>query len=189
MRNFAPKICTFMTAEEYIQLKAFARIDGVSLAIFWTICFACYLVGLSNSLLGWIAVLMVVMTPFYVARRLKNFRDYGREGAISFMRGWGYVAFVFFYASLLFAIVQYVYFAYLDQGYFLSMLRRAMEQPELSQQMSQLNMKETFEAALQSYQETRPIDLALNFLSFNIVMGFVVGLPVAAIMKSERKTE
>ena len=75
-----------MTAPEYMQLKAYARQDGFFLALLWTASFACYILGISNQMLGMLAIGLAVMTPFFVAGRLRKFRDEGREGLISFGR-------------------------------------------------------------------------------------------------------
>ena len=38
-----------MTAEEYIQLKAFARIDGALLSVMWIASFALYVIGMTKT--------------------------------------------------------------------------------------------------------------------------------------------
>ena len=106
-----------MTPAEYMQLKAYARVDGALLAVLWVASFACYVAGIANPLFGTMALLLMVATPFFVARRLGHFRDEGRDGVISLARGWGYSVYVFFYAAVLMAVAQYVYFAFIDQGY------------------------------------------------------------------------
>ena len=63
-----------MTAPEYIQLKAYARQDGFFLALLWTASFACYILGITNELLGMLALGLAIMTPFFVASRLRKFR-------------------------------------------------------------------------------------------------------------------
>jgi hypothetical protein len=85
-----------MTPSEYLQLKAFARIDGGLLALLWSASFACYIKGLQYPVLGITALLLMLLTPFYVAYRLKRFRDVDLNGVISLMRGWAFVALVFF---------------------------------------------------------------------------------------------
>ena len=105
-----------MTAPEYIQLKAYARQDGFFLALLWITSFIFYIIGLSNSLLAMASLIMAIVSPFFVASRLRNFRDVGREGFISFGRSYAYTIFVFFYGAVLLAVVQYLYFAYFDCG-------------------------------------------------------------------------
>ena len=88
-----------MTAPEYVQLKAFARQDGVLLALLWVSSFLLYIMGLSNQMLGMAAIILMLYTPFFVSGRLAKFRDYGREGLISFRRGYAYTVLVFFYGG------------------------------------------------------------------------------------------
>ena len=106
-----------MTALEYIQLKAYARQDGFFLALLWIASFVFYIMGLTNQMLGMAAIMLAVATPFFVAGRLRRFRDDGREGVISFRRGYAYTILVFFYGAVLLAVAQFLYFAYFDNGY------------------------------------------------------------------------
>ena len=97
-----------MTPAEYIQLKAFARQDGALLALLLVAVFLLYIIGVSNQMLGLAAILLLFYVPFFVGKRLGKFRDYGREGLISFRRGYAYTILVFFYGGVLFAVAQYL---------------------------------------------------------------------------------
>ena len=104
-----------MTGPEYIQLKAFARIDGALLSLLFVAAFVCYVVGLTSPTYGLLAMLTIVLIPVFAVIRLKRFRDNGLMGKISFLRAWFYVSLMFFYGGLLFALVQYAYLAYIDK--------------------------------------------------------------------------
>ena len=172
-----------MTPAEYIQLKAFARVDGALLAVLWIASFACYVAGIANPLFGTMALGLIVFTPFFVARRLGHFRDEGRNGVISLARGWGYSVYVFFYAAVLMAVAQYVYFAFIDQGYLLQSFTTALSTPEAKQMLEMYDMKQAMDESLEMMGQLRPIDYALNVLTVNIMIGIVLGLPIAAVMK------
>ena len=172
-----------MTPEEYHQLKAFARVDGVLMALLWVSSFACYIQGLNNVMLNMLSVMLIVITPFYAARRLRRFRDYAREGIISFRRGYAYVILTFFYGGLLFALAQYVYFAYMDNGFLLGKFTEMMSAPESVAWMQANGLSAMVHESLDQLAQMRPIDFSLNMLTVNIIAGFVVGLPVAALMQ------
>lgn len=172
-----------MTPAEYLQLKAFARQDGALLALLWVGSFASYVAGLSSPSYSMFSILLMVLTPFFAYHRLQNFRDKGRDGIISFLRGWAFVVFMFFYAGLLLAIVQYAYFAYFDNGYMLESLIRMLSTPEAAQMVEQSGMKETMNESVHELRSMRPIDLTLNVLTTNILIGMLVGLPIAAVAK------
>jgi len=175
-----------MTSEEYIQLKAFARQDGALLAMLWVATFFLYIIGISNQMLGMAAIMLMVYTPIFVGGRLGNFRDYGREGLISFRRGYAYIVFVFFYAGILFAIAQYLYFAYMDNGYLVSQFSKLATSEEARQALKQYGMTEMMDQSLKEMSMIRPIDYALNMLTVNISLGFILGIPISLVMQRSK---
>ncbi|MBQ8655518.1 MAG: DUF4199 domain-containing protein [Prevotella sp.] len=170
-----------MTPEEYKQLKAFARVDGALMALLWVVSFACYIQGMDSPTLNMLSITLIVITPFYAAHRLRRFRDYAREGSISFRRGYAYVIYTFFYAGLLFALAQYVYFAYMDKGFLLGKFTEIMSAPESVAWMQANGLSDMIKDSLDQMAQMRPIDFSLNMLTLNIIAGFIVGLPVAAL--------
>ena len=176
-----------MTAPEYLQLKAFARQDGALLALLWVSSFLLYIMGLSNQMLGLAAILLMLYTPFFVGSRLGKFRDFGREGLISFRRGYAYTILVFFYGGVLLAVVQYLYFAFMDQGFLLSQFSRMMNTDEARQMLQQYGMTQMMDESLQQMAATRPIDYALNMLTINISLGFILGIPISLIKQKVKR--
>ena len=134
-------------------------------------------------MLGLAAVMLVVYTPIFVGERLKKFRDYGREGIISFRRGYAYTIFVFFYGGVLFALAQYLYFAFIDNGYLLSQFSKMVTSEEAQQMLRQYGMTEMMNESLKEMANIRPIDYALNMLTINITLGFLLGVPISLILQ------
>ena len=176
-----------MTPAEYIQLKAFARQDGALLALLWVTTFLLYILGVSNSWLGMAAIMLMLYTPFFVGERLGKFRDYGRQGLISFRRGYAYTVFVFFYGGVLFAIAQYLYFAFMDHGFLLSQFSKMVSSDEAQQMIKQYGMGEMINQSLEEMANTRPIDYALNMLTINISLGFILGIPISLVKQRSEK--
>ena len=172
-----------VTAPEYKQLKAFARVDGALLAVLMITCFACYVAGLTSPLYGFLSIVAIVMMPFFAGIRLKRFRDTGLEGSISFMRGWAYICLMFFYGGLIFALAQYAYMAYMDKGYLVMTITNILALPENAEVIKQLGMADQVSESIHMLQAMRPIDFALNMLTTIIMGGIMLGLPIAAIMK------
>lgn len=172
-----------MTGAEYLQLKAFARIDGALLALWLIGCFACYVLGLASPTYGIVAMLLTAAAPLFVGWRLKKFRDNGLDGYISLMRGWGYVVFVFFYSGLLFALAQYGYFTYMDGGYMMNAMAEMMALPENSEMLRQMGVADEVGESLDMMRSLRPIDWSLNALMSLMIVGAVVGLPIAAVVQ------
>ena len=151
-----------ITSIEYVQLKAFARQDGALLALLWVFTSVLYIIG---------------------GGRLRNFRDYGREGLISFRRGYAYTVFVFFYAGVLFAMAMYLYLTFMDNGYLMSQMSKVLTSDEAQQAMQQYGMTEMMNESLKQMAQIRPIDYALDMLTVNITLGFILGVPISLIMQ------
>ena len=136
-----------------------------------------------NVMLSMLSMILLIITPFYAARRLRHFRDYAREGVITFGRGYAYVILVFFYGGLLFALAQYIYFAYMDKGFLLGKFTEMVSTPESVAWLHANGLEGVMKDSLSTMAEMRPIDYSLNMLTLNIIAGFIVGLPIAALMK------
>lgn len=176
-----------MTPPEYIQLKAFARQDGCLLSLLWAVSFACYIIGLSNQLASIAGMFLALSTPFFVGYRLRLFRDFAREGVISFMRSWAYVVLVFFYGSVLFALVVYGYFAYVDQGYVLHVMEQTMERPEMAAVIAQYKLDDVLEQMMSDMALVRPIDIAINLLTSNVLIGMLTGVLIGGVLSRKEK--
>ena len=105
-------------SDAFKQVKAFARIDGVFMAVLWAASFMAIIFD-PQSVWG---TMLAIATPFVAGARLKVFRDRALDGVISFRRGYAYLWYTFLYASLLFAAFQLVYFRFFDNGAFVGML-------------------------------------------------------------------
>ena len=175
-----------MTVMEYVQLKAFARIDGALLSLIWLVSFACQVMGILTPALSMVSMALAVFSLYFVVMRVRRFRDKVLEGVISFRRGWAYVMFLFFYGGLLFAVGQYAYFAFLDQGFLFHSMSTLMEQPEAREVLQQYGMTEAMTSSLEQIKSMRPIDVALQFLTSIIFAGILFGLPIAAFMRNNK---
>ena len=177
-----------MTTQEYIQLRAFARVDGTYVGILWIASFACYLGGLSSPMLGLVGGILAVASPFFAAKRLIKFRDDIRDGEISGRRSMLYYALMFFYASLLFALAQYLYFAFLDGGYLMREYTSMLSSTEMKQAMQAYGMTaDQLMEGLKEFANASPIMTALNIMTMNITIGLIFSLPVSLITRRARK--
>ncbi|MBP3757312.1 MAG: DUF4199 domain-containing protein [Prevotella sp.] len=172
-----------MNPTEYIQLRAFARNDGAYLAVLWIVSFACICMGMKTPFLGTLGTTMAFLSPFFICRRIQSFRDHVREGELSYWNGYIYSMSMFFYASLLFAIIQYAYFAFIDGGSFFATSLDQARQILLANKYPEKEIN----AAIEEYRSMRPIDWALYFMSMNIIIGGVASIIIAAITRKKTK--
>lgn len=167
-----------ITPQVLIQLKAFARQDGALLSLLWIASFA----GMMYMPQSAVGNLLALATPIVVGWRLCKFRDDALDGVISLRRGYAYAFYVFFYASLVFALAQYLYFAFLDGGRFSTMLSDALRvvTPIYEQQgMS----KAEIDQGMGLVMSLGPLHWTFVFMVQNILVGLVLGLPIGAVCR------
>ena len=83
----------------------------------------------------------------------------------------------------MFAIAVYVYFAFLDKGFFLSKIMETFSSPEGREAIKAYGIEGQLDENIKFLSEMRPIDFALNMLTINIITGFFLGVPIAAVMQ------
>lgn len=167
--------------EAFIQVKAFARIDGVFMAVLWAVSFIAVVYN-PQSIWG---AMLALSTPFVAGARLKVFRDQALDGVISFRRGYAYLWYTFFYASLLFAAFQLVYFRFFDHGTFVAMVISALQVIEKAYLEQNLQIGELQEAA-NTLRSVNYIELVFSFFCQNVTFCTMLALPVAAAMRRNK---
>lgn len=163
-----------------VQVKAFARQSGVFLALLWLVSFAAMMYA---PQLPW-GSLLALATPFLVGWLLKRFRNDALGGRISFRRSFAFSVLTFFYASMIFALAQYVYFRFLDQGAFLTNLLNDMKVIKEAYAQNGMSVKE-LEDGVSLVGALSPVQLAFMFMMQNIFVGFVLSVPVALVCKKK----
>ena len=164
-----------------VQLKAFARQDALLLALLWAASFACIM--LLNA--GFIGNILAIATPVLVGYRLKAFRTEALFGVISFRRAYAYSLYVFIYASLVFALVQYAYFQFLDNGAFAELITTTMKQVAPVYEQNGVS-KEEIKSSMDLITMITPVQWAFMFMMQNLFIGAIISLPIALIGKRNR---
>ena len=169
------------------QTKAFARQDGAILGIVWIASFICTMMAVEPKyqILGLLSNILIISTPFVVAKRLKYFRDVVREGHISFRHGLYYCIQTFFNATILLTLVQYLWFRFMDTGLFLNQLQTNYQ---IVAQAYQLTAEES-KTLLDAVSMMKPIAWASMFMITDLVAGAVLSPIIAAVMVKKNKQQ
>ena len=164
--------------EDFIQVKAFARQDGAFLALLWTLSFAA-MMFMPESTIG---NLLALATPFFVGWRLCSFRNYALDGAISLRRGYCFSVYTFVYASIIFAVVQFLYFKFLDHGTFMQMIDSSLAAITAIYRQAGVSTAE-LTATADSMRTLTPINWAFIFMMQNFFLGVLASLPIALVCR------
>lgn len=179
-----------ITREDIEQLKAFARVDGLIIAGLWIVSFACFLGEFKYPLLSDVFILTALGSVFAVGICAKRYRDSVLDGIISVKRSYAYCFLIFAYASLLTAAAQYIYFQFMDQGYFVTMFSSLTNTAEFKALLSANGISaKDLQTALHSLYDLRPIDFAFQFFTSNIIIGTIVSLPIAILTRKTARNK
>jgi uncharacterized membrane protein YhdT len=169
--------------EDVMQVKAFARQDGAILALLWIASFVCVIYSPQSTL----GSLLAIATPFLVGWRLTAFRNDALDGVISFRRGYMYSVYTFFYASLIFACVQFIYFKYIDHGRFIGVMRDALQTIIPIYERGGMNVEE-IKQSMEAMSDLSPIQLAFMFMMQNMVIGLIISIFIALVCAKRAAT-
>lgn len=163
---------------DLVQLKAYARQYGVALAAIWAASFLSIVIA-PASVLG---SLLALSTPIVVGWFLVRFRNGALDGHISFRRGFAFSCYTFFYASLLFAAVQFVYLRFFDQGAFMTMLGeslKTMEEVYRHEGAAAMQAIGQMKQTISMVGQLSPLQLTFVIMMDNLFIGALLSLPIA----------
>lgn len=175
--------------DDFRLYTAYARIDGAIMGAMWIVSFFCFVGEFSAPLLSFVAIALGVASVFVGYMRLRKFRDGVLNGIMSFGSATLYSIFVYFYAALLMAVAQYLYFQFIDNGYLINQYINMLSQPEYAKVVKDAYGMEAKQiiAVLQSTMSSlRPIEIAFQFLTLDIILGVILSIPVGALARKVR---
>ena len=177
-----------ITPTEYIQLKAYARQDGLILGLIWIAAMACFIGSMTNAQWQRGFFLGTLSTPFVVFWMLKHYRDRVLQGSISYKRAFAFIAFTMVYASLIIAAATFVYFYFIDDGALFGTLMQNIKLPEVQQAFTDAGMSpKEIEEQLQMVARSRPIDFAFSVFFEGIVIAMIHAALLAILGKKVKK--
>lgn len=174
-----------MSLEEYKALKAKAPQEGLVVGVLWVAAFACYIGQLSQPILGLMVMPLSLISVFVVVNRLRGYRNQYLD-FLPYFKAFVYLFLVFLYASLIMALGQWIYFQFMDQGFLYGEIMKMMETAEFKQAMDVYKGMEGFDenmfkVAVDQIAEMRPIDIAFQFLSIDVVVSLFLSLFLAML--------
>ncbi len=176
------------TREEYEQLTAYARIDGAIVGCMWIASFACFVINFRYPIVGMIGLIIGVVSIVWACLRLRRFRDNILDGVISFRRAFCYSILIYLHAALIMAFGQYAYLQFMDHGYLISQYTQIMSNPDFISMLNLYGMtQDNVKLAMDTLANLRPIDFSLQFFTMNIILGIIVSLPIAFMIKQNIK--
>lgn len=169
-----------MTPNEYTLMISLARMNGAIMGIIWVASFFCFAFARINPILSIAFDISIICIPFIATAMLRKYCLATPEKAISFGRAYFFLMTMFFHAILIFALGQWIYFQFLDNGKLLGGMMDMVSSPEYAAVLKAYNMnKGDVIQQLQALMETRPIDFTLSFMWMNIFATSILSVFIA----------
>lgn len=168
-------------------LQEHAMYFGTMMGIFWIIKFSFLPMGFKIPLLQLLFIFMTMFVPILGYIYIRKYRERYCGGELSFMRGWVFSLYMYFFAALLTAAAHYIYFRFIDNGYLMGTYLEQME-----------NLKSTLTGDLEASVDQlirnldiiasmSPLQLTLQLIFQNIFYGAILSLPTALLAMRRKK--
>ena len=167
-----------------MTIGAYARVYGLYMGIFWAVKFVFFPLGFSYPVFSFIFLLLTIMVPFVGAWFVKKIRDGVLDGRLGFWQAFLLSTNIYMYASLIAAIVHFIYFRFIDNGFILnSYLESVNQMQELLGSGEAAANIEMLKANVELMGTLSPIQIVFSLLSNKVVFGLFISLLAAVFLK------
>lgn len=174
--------------ESRSNLHKYSMHFGTYMGVYWILTFILFPIALSIPFIQFIVTGLTFGVPFLGYYYVKTYRDKVCDGEISFRNAWAFIIFMYMFASLLAAVIHFIYFKFIDHGFVINEYTKLLNQYAANQPKEVADLIDQMIANLYSMT---PIDITLQMLSSNMfVCGILLGIPTALFaMKRKRKPQ
>lgn len=168
-------------------LQEHAMRFGTMMGIFWIIKFSFLPIGFKIPLLQLLFIFMTLFVPILGYIYIRKYREHYCGGELSFIRGWVFSLYMYFFASLLTAAAHYIYFRFIDNGY---LMGTYMEQLENLKSTLTGDLETSIDQLIQNLEtiaSMSALQLTMQLIFQNIFYGALLSLPTALLAMRRKK--
>jgi hypothetical protein len=154
-----------------------AMVNGLMLGGFWVIKYILFIGGTAISWLGVVNVALSPLTIFFTYILTKAYKIL-LGGQISFKQAFGHILLLYFFASLIEALPQYIFFRYIaSPEYMQTMIEQA------AAILKSISVEKAMEQdVIDQFSALTPINLTFQGILTNVFYGIILGIPIAGII-------
>ncbi|MCR5819781.1 MAG: DUF4199 domain-containing protein [Bacteroidaceae bacterium] len=173
------------------QTRAYAAWYGVQVGLCWIISYGLILYGLSEPLAGHFGLFTGISSLPLAIWLMRQFRDQIAELPIG--RAWHMALMIYLCASLLLALGQYIYFAYIDGGYMAREYSEILTNPEYRPMLESMLPNENYEQLTNDLVTTlstiSPAKMAVQMMPISLLISFFLAIPTTFLSFTKPKTK
>lgn len=170
-------------------MQRYAMLFGTYMGIFWILKFSLFPLGLRIPILSFLFIILTLCVPFIGYYYARLYRNQACNGVIGFGHAWLFTIFMYMFASLLAAVIHYIYFQFIDQGFILNTIE---EQLSIIAHSGIPNIDESIKIYREAIEQTRSmttIDITMQLISTNVFWGIILGIPTALFVTKKKANE
>lgn len=167
-------------------LQKYAMRFGTYMGIFWIAKFFLFPLGLEMPILQILFLVLTLYVPFLAYKLAKKYRNSICGGEISFVHAWVFITFMYLFSALLTSVGHYIYFRFIDHGYITNTYLLLLQETSKAQVEGWGATVKQLQEGIKLFGTLRPIEVAMQLLSQNVLYGSLLAIPTALILKRER---
>lgn len=172
-----------------VQARAFCMQYGLVVGLLTSASFLATMYGLGAPSVGLLGNILGIFAFVAAFRFIRGYRQ--EVERLTFLQAC-YMAFLtFFFASLLTAVVQYLYLAFLDHGRLFMQVEQMLSMPEYEQWLKQMaggtDVEEVKKAALGLL--SNPAKMTLQLLWSDTLLSLILSIPTALLSMTGKNKE
>lgn len=168
--------------EEKNNIQRQAMLFGTYMGIFWMLKFVLFPLGMTIPFLAMAFILLTLAVPFLGLYYARMYRNRFCGGGISIGQAFIFTWMMYLFASLLAALIHYIYFAFIDNGF---VINQCEAQIVVIEQTNMPGMEETIELlkeSLNNIKSLSAIDITMQLLSQNAFIALLMAIPTALLV-------
>ena len=172
-----------MTFEnKFKQMRAYAQYDGLAVGLLLSVAFFMMLCGFRYAVCNILSIAILFLSYSTTMVLTLRFRRHLTGNVMSFRRGYGYALLTMLHAAIVLAIVQVVYFAWLDNGFFISQYVNIFTSAENAAVLKEAGLSDVdIKQMVSMLENTRPLQVPFMFFNTNVSFSLLLSIPIALV--------
>ena len=144
-----------------------------------------YIIGLRVEAFSTVFLLLTAASPFIAGRLAATYRKRERNNSMGFVQAWLFLVIMYICAAMLTAIAQYIYFALIDNGFFMQFIQ---EQFSLVLEAEGLDdaVKDEIRTTANLLAAMSTRDIILQIFSTNIIISPIITFIIAIFVRKKQ---
>ncbi len=141
-----------------------------------------YLLGLESQAFSLLFIIFILSSPIIAGNLAVGYRKKERDDKMSFAQAWTFLIIMYMCAAILTAIAQFIYFTFLDNGYFMGTVLQQFDTLVHMEQIDAILRNELAKTAdlLRSLSNR---DIILQIFTTNIIISPIITFFIAIFVR------